>query len=373
MATMFETSTINGMQLANRFVRSATWEGMAGEEGNVTPKLIGWMTDLAKGGVGLIISSHTYVRQDGQASPWQLGVYSDALIPGLLEMTGAVHDNGGKMVLQLAHAGFFASAKLTGHPPLAASVVDGIAKSPRREMTVADIQELVKAFAQAALRAKNAGFDGVQIHAAHGYLLSQFLSPMFNQRGDEYGGKIQNRARALIAILENIREAVGNNYPILVKMNCQDFVENGLDLADAVTVGQMLADNGIDAIELSGGILTSRKLSPSRMGIKSEDKEAYFQNEARAFKEKIDVPLIVVGGMRSLAVAERLVNEGIADYISMSRPFIREPDLINRWKTGDLRKAACVSDNQCFGPGMKGDGIYCVTEERERQKGKRAE
>jgi 2,4-dienoyl-CoA reductase-like NADH-dependent reductase (Old Yellow Enzyme family) len=104
------------------------------------------------------------------------------------------------------------------------------------------------------------------------------------------------------------------------------------------------------------------------MGIKSEDKEAYFQNEARAFKQKIDVPLIVVGGMRSFTVAERLVNEGIADYISMSRPFIREPDLINRWKTGDLRKAACVSDNQCFRPGMKGVGIYCVTEEREKQR-----
>lgn len=358
------------MQLANRFVRSATWEGMAGEEGNATPKLIELMTGLAKGGVGLIISSHAYVRQDGQAVPGQIGIYSDALIPSLLEMTDAVHVNGGKMVLQLAHAGFFASAKLTGQSPLAASQVTGIAKSPRREMSISDIHNLVKAFAQAAIRAKNAGFDGVQIHAAHGYLLSQFLSPMFNQRGDEYGGDIQNRARALIAILRNIREAVGNDYPVLVKMNCQDFVENGLVLEDAVRVGQMLSDNGIDAIELSGGILTSRKLSPSRMGIKSEDKEAYFQNEARAFKEKIDVPLMVVGGMRSYTVAERLVNEGIADYVSMSRPFIREPDLINRWKSGDRRKAACVSDNQCFGPGMQGVGIYCVTEEREKQKRK---
>jgi 2,4-dienoyl-CoA reductase-like NADH-dependent reductase (Old Yellow Enzyme family) len=373
MSHLFETSMINGMRLANRFVRSATWEGMASEEGKVTPQLIELMSDFAKGGVGLIISSHAYVRQDGQATPWQLGVYDDALIPGLLEMTGAVHDKGGKMVLQLAHAGFFANTKLTGQTPLAASQVEGIAKSPRREMSISDIQEIVKAFARAAIRAKSAGFDGVQIHSAHGYLLSQFLSPMFNHRRDEYGGDIQNRARALIAVLKNIRKAVGDDYPILVKMNCQDFVENGLGLEDAVKVGQILAENGIDAIEVSGGILTSRKLSPSRMGIKSEDKEAYFQNEARTFKEKIDVPLIVVGGMRSFAVAERLVNEGIADYISMSRPFIREPDLINRWKTGDLRKAACVSDNQCFGAGMKGVGIYCVTEEREKQKSKRTE
>jgi 2,4-dienoyl-CoA reductase-like NADH-dependent reductase (Old Yellow Enzyme family) len=370
METMFETSMINGMQLANRFVRSATWEGMAAEDGKVTPKLIELMTGLAKGGLGLIITSHAYVHQYGQSNPWQLGVYSDELIPGLREMTGAVHDKGGKVVLQLAHAGFFANAKLTGQTPTAVSPVEGIAKSPRKEMTVADIRAIIKAFGEAAERAKSAGFDGVQIHSAHGYLLSQFLSPMFNHRRDEYGGDIQNRARALMEVLKSIRSTVGKNYPVLVKINCQDFVENGLNLEDSVQIGQMLAKNSIDAIEVSGGILISRKLSPTRMGIKSEDKEAYFQNEARAFKEKIDVPLIVVGGMRSFTVAERLVNDGIADYISMSRPFIREPDLINRWKTGDCRKAACVSDNQCFGPGMKGVGIYCVTEEREKQKGK---
>ena len=373
MGTMFESSIINGLQMNNRFIRSATWEGMAAEDGIVTPKLIGLMAELAKGGVGLIISGHAYVHPDGQATPWQLGVYSDALIPGLQEMTAAVHDNGGKIVLQLAHAGFFASSKLTGKTPMAASQVAGIAKSPRHEMSISDIKKIVKAFAQAAARAKSAGFDGVQIHSAHGYLLSQFLSPMFNHRKDDYGGDIQNRARALMDVFTNIRKEVGGDYPILVKMNCQDFVENGLVVEDAVKVGQMLAENGIDAIELSGGLLTNRKLSPSRWGIKSEDKEAYFQKEALTFKEKIDIPLILVGGTRSFAVAERLVDDGIADYISMSRPFIREPDLINRWKNGDLRKAACLSDNLCFGPGMKGVGIYCVTEEREKRKSKNSE
>jgi len=368
MGSIFESGMINGLQLSNRFVRSATWEGMAAEDGKVTPKLIELMVELAKGGVGLIISSHAYVRQDGQASPWQLGVYSDALIAGLREMTTAVHDNGGKIILQLAHAGFFAAAKLTGKTPLAVSQVEGIAKSPRREMSISDIEEVVKDFAHAALRAKNAGFDGVQIHSAHGYLLSQFLSPMFNHRKDDYGGDIENRARALLAVLNDIRNEVGNNYPVLVKMNCQDFVENGLIAEDAVQVGQMLAENGIDAVELSGGILTSRKLSPSRAGIKSEDKEAYFQKEAGILKKKVKVPLILVGGMRSFTVAERLVNAGVADFISMSRPFIREPHLVNRWKSGDLRKAACLSDNLCFGPGMKGVGIYCVTEEREKQR-----
>lgn len=368
MNKLFETSEINGMKLSNRFVRSATWEGMAADDGACSSKLNDLMAELAKGGVGLIISSHTYVSPEGQASPWQLGIYKDELIPGLEAMTKAVHENGGKIVMQLAHAGFFAGAKLTGQTPLAPSNVEGFSKSPRQEMTVEDIERVVKAYGAAATRAKTAGFDGVQIHSAHGYLLSQFLSPSFNQRNDEYGGDIRNRARALVEVLQETRRAVGKDYPVLVKINCRDFIENGLLTEDSLQAAAMLVESGIDAIELSGGVLIGGKLSPSRMGIKSEEKEAYFQNDAKSFKEKLNIPLILVGGNRSFQVAERLVNEGVADYISMSRPLIREPDLVNRWKTGDLQRAACVSDNMCFGPAMKGEGIYCLTEERERKK-----
>ncbi len=365
----FEASTINGMTLANRFVRSATWEGMAGDDGACTPKLIDLIAALAKGGLGLIISSHTYVAPEGQASPWQLGVYKDALIPDLEAMAKAVHDNGSKIVMQLAHAGFFANAKLTGQTPLAPSNVKGFAKSPRKEMTAEDIQNVVKSFGAAAKRAQKAGFDGVQIHAAHGYLLSQFLSPAFNQREDGYGGDIRQRARAVVEVLQEIRQAVGREYPVLIKMNCQDFIENGLTAEDSLVVGEILESEGIDAIELSGGVLIGGKLSPSRMGIKSEEKEAYFQKEARALKGKLQVPLILVGGNRSFQVAERLINEGVADYISMCRPLIREPDLINRWRAGgDLSKSACVSDNMCFVPARKGEGIYCLTEEREKKR-----
>jgi len=365
MSKLFETSEINGMKLANRFVRSATWEGMAADDGACTPKLIDLMVSLAKGDVGLIITSHAYVSPEGQAGPWQLGVYKDELVSGLTEMTKAVHDHGGKIVIQLAHAGYFANAKLTGQTPIAPSNAEGFAKGPRQEMTADEIQGIVKAYGAAAKRAQTAGFDGVQIHCAHGYLLSQFLSPAFNQRKDEYGGEIRNRARALIEVLRKIRQVVGKDYPVLVKMNCQDFIENGLQPEDSLQAGKMLVENGIDAIELSGGVLIGGKLSPSRMGIKSEEKEAYFQNEARTFKREVNVPLILVGGNRSFQVAERIVNEGVADYISLCRPLIREPDLVNRWKSGDLSKAACVSDNMCFEPAMKGDGIYCLTEERE--------
>ena len=366
MSRLFESSTINGMQLSNRFVRSATWEGRAGEDGAVTPGLIKMMSELAGGGVGLIITSHAYVRPDGQAGPWQLGIYKDELIGDLQKMTAAVHRAGGRIVVQLAHAGHFAAEKLTGKPPLVVSDYEGLARSPRREISAGDIREIVKAFAEAAGRAKEAGFDGVQIHSAHGYLLNQFLSPIFNRRRDEYGGSVVNRARIHLEIYHAIRGAAGNSFPVLIKMNCKDFSENGLSLDESVQAAGLLADAGLDAIEVSGGFITGGKLSPSRPGIDSEEKEAYFSEEARTFKKAIHIPLILVGGIRSFEVAERLVQDGLADYISMSRPFIREPDLIRRWKEGDRRRAECLSDNLCFKPGMEGKGIYCVAGERER-------
>ncbi len=366
MATLFEPTRIRNMTLANRFVRSATWEGMAREDGACTSKLVQLMAQLAEGGVGLIITSHTYVRRDGQASPWQLGVYSDDLIPGLREMTQAVHDQGGKIVLQLAHAGIFANPQSTAQPNLCPSPKEGLATSPGKEMSIRDIQEVVKGLAEAASRALQAGFDGVQIHAAHGYLLSQFLSPAFNRRTDAYGGPIENRARVVLEALAAVRKVVGPDYAVLVKMNSQDALDGGLVVEDALKAAAMLAEGGIDAIELSGGTLISKALSPSRTAILSEEKEAYFQDAARAFKEKVRVPIILVGGVRSCQVAERLLNSGVADYFSMSRPLIREPGLVNRWKSGDLRKAHCISDNQCFEPARAGEGMYCVTERREK-------
>ena len=366
MTKLFTPSEINNMKLSNRFVRSATWAAMAADDGSSTPQLVDLMVNLAKGGVGLIITGHAYVRQDGQAGPWQLGIYKDELVPGLQTIAQAVHERGGKIILQLAHAGFYAKSALTRQTPLAPSKVEGLLKSPRKEMSIRDIKEMADSFGEAARRAKKAGFDGVQIHSAHGYLLSQFLSPFFNRRTDEYGGEIQNRARALLEVLQTVRNVVGRNYPILVKLNSQDFIENGLKLEDSVRVGSMLLEGGIDGIELSGGLLTSPKFGPSRMGITSKNREAYFRDEASYFKENINVPLILVGGIRSYHVADQLVDEGVADYISMCRPFIREPDLINRWRSGNLRKATCISDNKCFSPAMAGEGIYCVTEKKEK-------
>ena len=365
MSKLFDPGLINGLEIKNRFVRSATWEGMAGPKGEVTPKLLETMVKLAQGGVGLIITSHAYVSPVGQAMPGQLGVHQDDLINGLKGMTAAVHEHGGKIVLQLAHAGAMSLGEFAGTPPLAVSVFDGLAKTPRREITRDGLKGLVESMAAAGARAKAAGFDGVQIHAAHGYLLSQFLTPHYNRRQDEYGGSIENRARIILEVLHGVRAAVGPDFPVLIKMNSRDDIENGLTLDDALIVGEMLAQAGLDAIELSGGHLTGGRLSPSRM-VKAPEQEAYFREEARAFKSRIDLPLILVGGNRSFETSEALVSQGVADYISMSRPFIREPDLVNRWQSGDRGPALCRSDNACFKPGMEGLGIYCVTAEREK-------
>jgi 2,4-dienoyl-CoA reductase-like NADH-dependent reductase (Old Yellow Enzyme family) len=363
MPTLFEPTVIKQMSLANRFVRSATWEGMAGDDGSCTPKLWELMIQLAEGGVGLIISSHAYVSQEGQAGPWQLGIYSDKLVAAFSEMTKTVHKSSGKIVMQLAHAGLLANPALTGQPPKGPSPFERVPTS--QAMNHGEIQKVVEAFGKAALRAQTAGFDGVQIHAAHGFLLSQFLSPFFNKRSDQYGGSIQNRARLVLEVYQSVRSKVGDQFPVMIKLNSEDFLEGGLSVVEMVEVASMLETVGIDAMELSGGTLYSGKCTPVRQRkAGSEEEEAYHLAGARRYKEKIGVPLMLVGGIRSYGVAEKLVKEGLADYISLSRPLIREPHLINRWKSGDTGRPKCQSDNLCFDPAVQGEGIYCVVEKR---------
>ena len=367
MSKVFETTALKGITLTNRFVRSATWEGMANADGSCTSELINLMVKLAQGGVGLIITGHAYVRKDGQAGPRQLGVYHDKLIQSLSKMAEAVHKADGKIIMQLAHAGCMAVSELTGLKPIGPSVIENQKGLCCHEMTRADISGIIDFFAQGAVRAKKAGFDGVQIHAAHGYLLSQFLSPFFNKRQDEYGGNIENRARLVLEILKNIRASVGNNFPVLIKINSEDFLDGGLSVDDMLHVAAFLEQAGIDAIELSGGTAYSGKRIPVRIAkIDTEEKEVFYREAAKRYKERISVPLMLVGGIRSHEVAERLVEKGMVDYISMCRPLIREPHLINRWKQGDTGKATCLSDNLCFKPVREGKGLYCVAEEKLR-------
>lgn len=362
MSILFTPMRINHLQLSNRFVRSATWEGMAAADGSCTQPLNDLMGTLAEGGVGLIITGHSYVDPAGQAGPWQLGIDRDERITGLKKMTAAVHDRGGKIVMQLAHAGLQADTVQTGMAAPAPSAVSGFTKSDVREMTPAEIQGVAEAFGNAAQRARAAGFDGVQLHAAHGYLLSQFLSPVFNRRRDAYGGSPQRRARAVLEAVAQVRQRVGATYPVLIKMNCADFLEGGIEVEQAAEAAVWLQEAGIDAIEVSGGTGASGALRPVRTGIATEDAEAYFREAAAVFRRAVTVPLMLVGGIRSFHVAEEIVSGGTADFISMSRPLIREPALVNRWRSGDRRKSSCQSDSKCFFPIRRGKGLYCVRE-----------
>lgn len=368
MNKLFTKTTINGLTLKNRFIRAATWEGLATPEGAVTPKLTDMLVTLAKGGVGLIISSHAYVSKEGQGTPWQLGVYSDKLIPKLRELTLAVHEQGCKIMLQLAHAGEFAETGLTGQAAWTVSGSSGLTTNELKIISSDDILHIITSYAEAAQRAKSAGFDGVQIHSAHGYLLSQFLSPAFNHRDDRYGGTIENRTRIHCEILEAVRKVVDHNYPVIIKMNCADFIKNGLEAEESLKVAKIFQNAGVDAVEVSGGIIRTGKNSPSRPGITSQDKEAYFKDYAKEFKSNLMTPLILVGGIKSFETATQIIESNIADYISMSRCLIREPDLIKRWQNGDTRSAECKSDNLCFTPGFEGKGVYCVTREIEENK-----
>jgi len=340
MPDLFDQTTINGMTLSNRFIRSATWVGMATDEGACTPSMIDLMCDLAAGGVGMIITGHSYIRPDGQHSPWQLGIHRDTLIPGLQNLTQSVREHGSKIVMQLGFGGAYLS------------------KSRVRGMSAQDFHSLAEAFGQAAARARQAGFDGVQILAAHGFFLSQMLCPRYNDRSDEYGGPLANRVRALLAILAAIRQAVGHDYPLLLKLNCRDFVEGGLTLDESIQAARMIQEAGIDAIEISGGLLNNPNIMHSR--VDSGDTRGFFIVEAREFSKALRVPLILVGGIRSYDAAREIVSDGVVDYIAMSRPFIREPGLIKRWQAGDRRPAACISCDNCFTPLKQGEGVACL-------------
>ncbi|WP_246198187.1 NADH:flavin oxidoreductase [Solidesulfovibrio aerotolerans] len=357
---------INGMRVKNRFVRSATGEGMADPDGSPSMRLEACLKALAVGGVGLVVSSHAFVEKRGQARAGQLGVHTQDMEAGIARLARAVHAYGGRFVVQLAHAGCRADPAVTGEPALGPSLPQDPAAPPCQAMAAEDLARLEAAFGTAAALCRDAGADGVQIHAAHGYGLSQFLSPHINQRTGAYGGSLANRARLLLEVLGAIRGRIGRDFPVLAKINSEDFVPGGLTAAESVQVISWLETAGLDGVEISGGVFESGKLTFSRAGrIAIPEGEAWFRDTARAVKAAgVTMPVILVGGIRSLGTAEDLVSSGDADLVAMSRPFIREPGLVARWLSGDHAPAACTNDNLCFAPARTGEGVYCVTERR---------
>lgn len=369
MSAVFEDTIINGMGLKNRLVRSATWEGMCDTDGRPTEKLVSFYKNLTKGGVGLIITGYTFVRPEGKQLSGKMGITTDDFEDDFKQLTGAVHEHGGKVVIQLVHAGGQADQKSSGLDPLAPSSVHAKQyPAMPKELTKSQISDIVEAFGDGAERARQWGFDGIQLHGSHGYLINQFLSPLTNLRADEYGGDIENRSRFLMQVYRKVREKAGNDYPVMIKLNASDNLDGGLDIGDAIYAAKRLSKEGIDAIEVSSGTAASGEKGPARKKINKPEKEGYNVEFARRIKKEVSCPVMVVGGFRSYAVIEKTLKDGGLDYISMSRPLIREPDLPNRWLKGDLEPAKCISCNSCFIPGMKEGGIYCVVEKKQREK-----
>ncbi len=371
MPKLFETTEIKSLELKNRSVRSATWSGVGDRTGNITDTGIELYANLAVGGVGLIITGFQYVMPNAVAMHYQVGNYSEDQLGSLSRWAGAIHARGGKIVAQLVHTGtranpelFFEPGEIWGPSP----IPDALTGRTPKEMTKQEVLQVVDAYAAAASRAKRAGFDGIQLHGAHGYGINQFLSGAMNRRSDEYGGSIEKRYRFLGETMEAVRGAVGDDYPVFIKLSGHDYADRGLVLEESLYVARRLAEDGMDCIEVSAGSRASAGgMVPSRTHILKESDEAYLAELAGRFKETVDVPVITVGGLRSPDVVERVLSQGLADYAAFCRPLIREPRLIKRWERGDTAKATCISCNGCFETAAEGHGVTCKVD-REKQR-----
>ena len=356
MNQLFEGAAIGGMDLRNRFVRSGTARGMAAGTA-VSDELIQMYRDLANGGVGLITTGFSHVSRKGQALEKMLSFGEDSDGPGLRRLTGAVHDGGAKIMAQLVHGG---SSRVfdPGFPAEAPSAIKNeTTQTMPVAMTEADIAQTVRDFASATKRAVENGFDAIQIHAAHYYLLSQFLSPTFNTRTDQYGGPIENRARALFEVYQAVRNAVGSDIPIAVKIHAKEYSDDGLTVEDAAWVCRELSAMGVDAIELH--VFGGAEFMGIFSNIDEPGKEAYVEQFAKEIKPQIDCPLILNGGFRSFDVVKRLCEEQTADYFSMASPLVSEPDLVNKWQSGESRIARCISCCKCLFAVLGGGAARC--------------
>jgi len=373
LENLFSPEKIGNVQIKNRIVRSATFMRSAEKYGYIDKKYIDIYKELARGGTGLIISGFTAVDPGGMASPYQACLYDDSFIPGQKKLVEAVHEfSDVKIAAQIAHTG-----RQGYHPkyhPVAPSPIPfKMTGLTPRELTTEEIQELIQKFISAGCRAYTCGYDLIQLHAAHGYFLSNFISPYTNKRTDDYGGNSQNRLKILIDIYNGLKDELGKNFPVTTKLQVEDFIPNGLKLEEGVQYAKLLSEIGYDAIEPSGGggdaqILTKRAY-PSLV-IKSPEEENYFLPHVRKIKPYMkNCKLILMGGIKNPVFAEKALKENIADFISMSRPLIYEPDLPNRWKEGDISPAKCISCNGCYMT-MRTGPVYCVTKKRTQKRKK---
>ena len=368
-----EPGQIGPLRLANRIVRAPTSESMATADGAVNEALKRLYGDLARGGAGLIMTGHIYVERRGQYSPHQMGIYDDALVPGLRDLVETVHVAGGTIFAELSHAG--SQSVMPEVTPVAPSVIPNalFARTPI-ELSEAEIAVIIAAFGEGARRAREAGFDGIHLHGGNGYLLSEFTSPHANRRSDGWGGDAERRGRFFAEVYQRVREVVGAEFPISARVGIADSVEGGLRIEEGVALVGRLRERGLDAVETTLGVMSSYlqnvrpyvAVTPARAFtellvprlFKPAGPEAYYRVYAHAVKQSVDIPVILIGGMRTTKTMADVISSGDADFIAMARPFIREPDIAKQIVAGRRGMVDCVSCNICLNHDGK-DPLKC--------------
>ena len=373
---VFEPIKLAGITFPNRIIRSATYEGMSDENGKPTEQLLKKYIALAKGGVGGIITGFIGINQQGMSTGHFMSMINNTeTVRAYKEITTKMHELGTPIIAQLNHCGGQTKKGATGMPVIAPSK---IADYKAKEMTNADILEVIKAFVEAVKNAKEAGFDGVQIHLAHGYLLSEFVSPRMNRRTDVWGGSTENRFRIVKEIFEQARKEVGD-YPMIVKMNGYETLKNGMTIEESVKIAKLLEQVGCDGIEVSNGtvkaglatmrgqvpweimVAQNNKLNKMPRFVKGvigtvaektfpqpQPKSLYNLDAAMSIRNAVNIPVIVVGGISNIEEIDDIINNDKCDIVSMSRPFIVESDLVNKFKTRKQTQAKCIQCNFCI-------------------------
>ncbi len=381
MINVFEQTELCGIKLKNRIIRSATHEGMGDITGRPQKTLEDLYERLARGGVGAIISGITGIQQDGKNAANMTMIDRDDYVDDYKALVNIAHAHGVPIIMQIAHAGRQTYASVTGQTPVAPSAIKDKVFSDEvpQELTEDQIKEIINNFVNAIIRARKAGFDAVQLHAAHGYLLSQFLSPYMNVRNDRWGGNTEDRFRILAEIFRGAQKKVGN-YPLMVKLSASDKCDNGMRVDEAIRIAQYLQEAGCGAIEVSCGVAedglnTVRTpevpveavltLNTAIRNMPAQKKEMFARMlpqkiqihepiinynvfEAEQIKNNVDIPVIVVGGIRKLTDIEEIIGRNKADFVSLCRPLIMEPDLVNKFQSGEQDESRCINCGFCL-------------------------
>ncbi len=358
MSTLFSPSQIGQMTLKNRFVRSATWENLATEDGHMTERLYDVYEELAQGEVGLIVTGYANIVEEEKPNAGMMGMYNDSFIEEYQRLTDLVHQYDSKIVMQLAYGGTKTTYNVGERIIFAPSeVAERGTQTLGKAMTKEEIDYIVEAFALASKRAQDSGFDGVEIHAAHTYLINQFLSPYYNRRDDQYGGNLENRMRFLVEIYQAIRALVGNDFPILVKLTATEFFEGGLTFDETREICKELERIGVDAIIISGNIHgNAASLVDEQFDGHTLQSEGYFREYGAVVSQDVEVPVITVGGLSDIGAIEELAATTNIQYFALSRPLLAEPKLIKRWKEDQRNPVDCERCSKC----RTKRGNFCV-------------